>query len=67
MSAITRFWWYQRKLKTIHEIKEAIDSVTQEQVINVLRRFSPVKPLTIAGIGPLSEEELVGNTLSTLS
>src|SRR5258706_7067098 len=50
MSAITRSWWYQRKLKTIHEIKEAIDAVTQEQVINVLRRFSPVKPLTIAGI-----------------
>ena len=67
MSAITRSWWYQRKLKTIHEIKEAIDAVTQEQVINVLRRFSPIKPLTIASIGPLSEEELVGDTLSTLS
>jgi len=66
MSAIARSWWYERKLKTIQELKEAIDAVTQEQVLNVLRRFSPVKPLTIAGIGPLSEEELVGDTLSTL-
>jgi predicted Zn-dependent peptidase len=67
MSAIARSWWYERKLKTIQEVKEAIDAVTQEQVLNVLRRFSPVKPLTIAGIGPLSEEELVGDTLSNIS
>ncbi len=67
MSAIARSWWYEHKLKTIQELKEAIDAVTQEQVLNVLRRFSPVKPLTIAGIGPLSEEELAGDTLSTLS
>jgi predicted Zn-dependent peptidase len=66
MSAIARSWWYERKLKTIQELKEAIDAVTQEQVLNVLHRFSPVKPLTIAGIGPLSEEELVGDTLSAL-
>lgn len=67
MGAIARSWWYERKLKTIQEVKEAIDAVTQEQVLNVLRRFSPVEPLTIAGIGPLAEEELVGNTLSNLS
>jgi predicted Zn-dependent peptidase len=67
MSAIARSWWYQRKLKTIQQVKEAIDAVTQEQVLNVLRRFSPVNPLTIAGIGPLSEEELVGDMLATLS
>jgi predicted Zn-dependent peptidase len=67
MGAIARSWWYERKLKTIQEVKEAIDAVTQEQVLNVLRRFSPVEPLTIAGIGPLSEEELLGNTLSNLS
>jgi predicted Zn-dependent peptidase len=63
MSAIARSWWYERKLKTIQEVKEAIDAVTQEQVLNVLHRFSPVKPLTIAGIGPLSEQELVGDIL----
>ncbi len=67
MGAIARSWWYERKLKTIQEVKEAIDAVTQEQVLNVLRRFSPVEPLTIAGIGPLAEEELVGDTLSNLS
>ena len=67
VSAIARSWWFERKIKTIQQVKEAIDAVTQEQVLNVLHRFSPVKPLTIAGIGPLSEEELAGDTLSNLS
>lgn len=67
MSAIARSWWYERKIKTIQEGKEAIDAVSQEQVLQVLQRFSPTNPLIIAGIGPLSEEELLGDTLSTLS
>jgi predicted Zn-dependent peptidase len=64
MNAILRSWWYERKLRTVQESKDAIDAVTQEQVLNVLQRFSPLNPLTIAAIGPLSREELVGNTLS---
>jgi len=64
MSSLLRSWWYQRKLQTIQEVKDAIDSVTREQVLNVLHRFSPVSPLTVAAIGPLSKEELVGTTLS---
>lgn len=67
MSAIARSWWYERNFKTIQAVKEAIDSVTQEQVLRVLQRFSPLHPLTVAAIGPLSEEELVGDTLSALS
>jgi predicted Zn-dependent peptidase len=63
MGAIARSWWYERKLRTIQEIKESIDAVTQEQVLNVLRRFSPLNPLTVGAIGPLEHQELVGNTL----
>jgi predicted Zn-dependent peptidase len=64
MGAITRSWWYERKIRTIQEVKEAIDAVTQEQVLNVLHRFSPLNPLTVAAIGPLNREELVGDTLA---
>ncbi len=64
MGAIARSWWYERQLKTIQEVKDSIDAVTQEQVLNVLHRFSPLNPLTVAAIGPLSQEELVGDTLS---
>src|SRR6266496_3255279 len=63
MGAISRSWWFERKMKTIQEVKEAIDAVTEEQVLRVLRRFSPLNPLTVAAIGPLERDELVGDTL----
>jgi predicted Zn-dependent peptidase len=67
MSAIARSWWYERNVKTIQEVKAAIDAVSLEQVLHILQRFSPTSPLTVAAIGPLSKEELVGETLSALS
>ncbi len=63
MSAISHSWWYERKIRTIQEVKAAIDAVTEEQVLDVLRRYSPLNPLTVAAIGPLGRETLVGNTL----
>lgn len=64
MSAIAHSWWHERKVRTIQEVKEAIDAVTQEQVMRVLQRFSPFKALTIGAIGPLAKDELVGDTLA---
>jgi len=64
MTAISRFWWYDRKIRTIQEVKEAIDGVTHEQVLRTLKRFSPLNPLAVSAIGPLSQDELVGDTLS---
>lgn len=63
MAALSHSWWFERKLRTIAENKAAIDAVTQEQVLNVLHRFSPLNPLTVAAIGPLDRETLVGDTL----
>ena len=63
MSAISRSWWFDQKIKTVQEVKDAIDTVSQEQVLQVLHRFSPLIPLTVAAIGPLSHDELVGDTL----
>lgn len=62
MGAISSSWWYERQLRTIQEVKEAIDAVTQEQVMAVLHRFSPLNPLTLAAIGPLDRDQLVGDT-----
>ena len=63
MAALSHSWWFERKLRTIAEVKDAIDAVTQEQVMNVLHRFSPLNPLTVAAIGPLDRDTLVGDTL----
>ncbi len=63
MGALAHSWWYERKLRTIQEVKAAIDAVTEGQVLAVLRRFSPLNPLTVAAIGPLDRDQLIGNTL----
>jgi predicted Zn-dependent peptidase len=63
MGAITRSWWYEHRIKTIQEVKESIDAVTQEQILDVLHRYSPINPLTIAAIGPLGQDALVGSIL----
>jgi predicted Zn-dependent peptidase len=63
MSALAQSWWFERRLRTIQEVKEAIDAVTREQVMRVLSRFSPLNPLTVAAIGPLDREQLIGSTL----
>lgn len=64
MGSIAHSWWYQRKIRTIPEVKEAIDAVTEEQILQVLRRFSPLNPLTVAAIGPLERDTLVGDTFA---
>lgn len=63
MGALATSWKYEHKLRTIQEVKDAIDAVTREQVLNVLHRFSPLNPLTVAAIGPLERDQLVGNIL----
>ncbi len=64
MGAIARSWWYERKIQTVQEVKESIDAVTQESVINLLKRYSLLNPLTVAAIGPLSQDELIGDTFA---
>jgi predicted Zn-dependent peptidase len=64
MGAISRTWWYNRKIQTIQEIKEAIDAVTEESILKLLQRYSLLNPLTLAAIGPLSQDELIGDTLA---
>ena len=63
MGAIARTWWFERKVHTTQEVKEAIDAVTHERILALLQRYPLLHPLTVAAIGPLSQEELVGDTL----
>lgn len=64
MGAISRSWWFERNVHTIQQVKESIDAVTQESVLELLRNRSLRNPLTVAAIGPLSQEELVGGILA---
>jgi predicted Zn-dependent peptidase len=60
MSAIMRSWWFERRLVTIPELKDAVDGVTREQIMALLGRFPPSEALVIGAIGPRTEAELVG-------
>ncbi len=58
MGAIAHSWWFEHKLKTIHEVREAIDAVTREQILGLLKRFPVTEPLVLTAIGPCSREQL---------
>jgi predicted Zn-dependent peptidase len=66
MASLARAWWYEGRLITIQELKAEIDGVTQEQILRLMRRFPPTKPLVIGAIGPRTEDELIGDALVTL-
>ncbi|MGH2507394.1 MAG: M16 family metallopeptidase, partial [Ktedonobacteraceae bacterium] len=58
MGAIVRSWWFEHKVHPIQEVKASIDAVTQERILALLQRYSLLNPLTVAAIGPLSQDEL---------
>ncbi|HUY78471.1 MAG TPA: pitrilysin family protein [Ktedonobacterales bacterium] len=66
MSSLLRSWWFERRLISIQEVKAAVDAVTTEQILGLMRRFPPTHPLVIAAIGPRAEDELIGDALAQL-
>ena len=62
MGALARSWWYEHRLIPIQETKQAIDAVSNEQIMELLRRFPPAQPLVIAAIGPRARDELIGGS-----
>lgn len=61
MGSLARSWWYEHRLIPIQETKQAIDDVSQEQIMRLLGRFPPAQPLVVAAIGPRAKEELIGD------
>jgi predicted Zn-dependent peptidase len=63
MASLARTWWFERRLTTIQEVKEAVDAVTREQIQHLLDRFPPADRLVVAAIGPRTRDELIGDAL----
>ncbi len=63
MSALLRSWWFEQRLVTIQELKEAVDGVTREQILALLQSIPLSETLVIGAIGPRTEQELIGNAL----
>jgi predicted Zn-dependent peptidase len=64
MGALARAWWFEGRLIPISEITEAVDAVSQEQILGLLKRFPLTSPLVIGAIGPRTEDELIGDSLT---
>jgi predicted Zn-dependent peptidase len=58
MGAIAHSWWFEHRLKTIQDVREAVDAVTREQILGLLKRFPLTEPLVVTAIGPCSKEQL---------
>lgn len=58
MGALLRSWWFEGKLTTIQELKDAVDGVSREQIMHLLERFPLTDPLVQVAIGPRTAEEL---------
>jgi predicted Zn-dependent peptidase len=63
MSNLLRSWWHERRVIPTSEVKTSIDAVTTEQILGLLRRFPPTNNLTLAALGPATEEAITAGLL----
>lgn len=64
MRSILTTWWHERTLRTVAEVKARIEAVTTDSIARLLEEFPPLATLTIAALGPQTEEKLVGDALA---
>ena len=59
-----RTWWYERRLRSLDDIKNEIDAVSVEQIAALIERLNITQKLGAVALGPRSEEELFGAMLA---
>lgn len=64
MAANLRSWWYEGRLRGLAEISERIDHVTVDEILNVLQTLHVTDNLSVAALGPRSEDELFGDIMA---
>ncbi len=61
--AIASGWLYERRIRTLEEIREQIDAVTTDGVRRVAGGLGLTDRVVLTAIGPRSEEELTGGKI----
>jgi predicted Zn-dependent peptidase len=64
MMANLRGWWFERRLRTLEEIRAEIDRVTVEDVSNLLAELNITHTLAAVALGPRPEKELFAGVLT---
>jgi hypothetical protein len=52
-------WWYERRVRTLDEVRRRIDEVDLERVGALARTLALGQTVVIAAVGPRPEEELL--------
>ncbi len=60
LRALLTSWWYEGRLKPLSYVRERIDSVTVDQVNNLLKHWPVSERLVVCALGPNTREELTG-------
>lgn len=60
LRALLTSWWYEGRTKTLAHVRERIDSVTLDQVNNLLKEWPTSERLVVCALGPSTKESLVG-------
>lgn len=60
---IATSWWYERRVRTLEEIKERIDAVTTDQVKRLAGSLGMTTNVVLTAVGPRSEKELTGGRI----
>ncbi len=60
---IATSWWYERRVRTLEEIKERIDAVTTADVKRLAGSLGMTTNVVLTAVGPRSEEELTGGRI----
>ena len=61
--AIATSWWYEGRIRTLDEIRDAIDAVTTEGIKRLAGSLGMTTDVVLTAIGPRSEEELTGGRI----
>lgn len=62
-AAIAAGWWYERRVRTLEEIKDNIDAVTTDQIKGLAASLGMTTNVVLTAIGPRSQEELTGGKI----
>lgn len=64
MVANVRSWWFEGRLRGLDEIAERVESVTLDQVLDLVHSLDITRRMASVALGPRSEDELFGGVFS---
>jgi hypothetical protein len=59
-----RSWWFEERLYALDEVRDLIDRVTVDEILNLIQSLDISHNLAAVALGPRSEDELFADALA---